>query len=74
MTASHTRRPWISPKYFQELEKLKPQNYFRSQKQFLANFDRRDSMLQPEEFNRMEDLLVKFHTIFARHTHDWTSV
>ena len=51
----------------QELEKLNPQNDPESRRQFLSNFDWTDSMLQPIEIARIEDLLVEFHDIFARH-------
>ena len=39
-------------------------------RQFLSNFDWTDSMLQPAEIARIEDLLVKFHDVFARHRFD----
>ena len=51
----------------QELEKLNPQNDSESRRQFLSNFDWTDSMLQPAEIARIEDLRVQFHDIFARH-------
>ena len=54
----------------QELEKLNPQNDPESRRQFLSNFDWTDSMLQPTEIARIEDLLVEFHDIFARHRFD----
>ena len=54
----------------QELEKLNPQDNPESRQQFLSNFDWTDSMLQPAEIARIEDLLVKFHDIFARHPFD----
>ena len=37
---------------------------------FLTNFDWTDSMLQPAELARIEDLLVEFHEIFARNRFD----
>ena len=49
----------------QELEKLNPQDDTESRRQFLSNFDWTDSMLQPAEIARIEDLLVEFHDIFA---------
>ena len=49
-----------------ELEKLNPQDDTESRRQFLSNFDWTDSMLQPTEIARIEDLLVEFHDIFAR--------
>ena len=51
----------------QELEKLNPQEDPESRRQFLTNFDWTDSTLQPNEIARIEDLLVEFHDIFARH-------
>ena len=55
---------------FQELEKLSPQDDPESRRQFLTNFDRTDSTLQLDEIARIEDLLVEFHDIFARHRFD----
>ena len=54
----------------QELEKLNPQDDTESRRQFLSHFDWTDSMLQPAEITRIEDLLVEFHDIFARHRFD----
>ena len=54
----------------QELEKLNPQDDPESRRQILTNFDWTDSMLQPEEIAKIEDLLVEFHDIFARHRFD----
>ena len=54
----------------QELEKLNPQDDPESRRQFLSNFDWTDSMLQPAEIACIEDLLVGFHDIFARHRFD----
>ena len=54
----------------QELEKLNTQNDSESRRQFLSNFDWTDSMLQPAEIARIEDLLVEFHDIFERHRFD----
>ena len=54
----------------QELEKLNPQDDPESRQQFLTNFDWIDSMLQTDEIARIEDLLVEFHNIFARHRFD----
>ena len=54
----------------QELEKLNPQDDPESRRRFLTNFDWTDSMLQPHEIARIEDLLVEFHDIFARHRFD----
>ena len=54
----------------QELEKLNPQDDPESRRQSLSNFDWTDSMLQSTEIARIEDLLVEFHDIFARHQFD----
>ena len=54
----------------QELEKLNPQDDPESRRQFLTNFDWTDSMLQPDEIAGIENLLVEFHDIFARHRFD----
>ena len=54
----------------QELEKLNPQDNSGSRKQFLAHFDWTDSTLNPVEIAQIEDLLVEFHDIFARHRFD----
>ena len=54
----------------QELEKFNPQDDTESRRQFLSNFDWTDSMQQPAEIARIEDLLVEFHDIFARHRFD----
>ena len=54
----------------QKLEKLNPQDDPESRRQFLSNFDWTDSMLQPAEIDRIEDLLVEVHDIFARHRFD----
>ena len=55
---------------FQKLEQLNPQADPESRKTFLDNFDWKDSMLNPEEIALIEDLLVEFHDIFARHRFD----
>ena len=54
----------------QELEKLNPQDDPESRRQLLSNFDWTDSMLQPAEIACIEDLLVEFHDMFARHRFD----
>ena len=54
----------------QELEKFNPQDNPESGQQFLSNFDWTDSMLQLVEIACIEDLLVEFHDIFARHRFD----
>ena len=54
----------------QDAEKLNPQDDPESRKQFLANFDWTDSTLNPVEIAQIEELLVEFHDIFARHRFD----
>ena len=54
----------------QELEKLNTQDDPESRSQFLTNFDWTDSLLQTDKIARIEDLLVKFHDLFARHRFD----
>ena len=54
----------------QELAKLNPQGDPESRKQFLANFEWTDSTLNPTEIAQIEEMLVEFHDIFARHRYD----
>ena len=54
----------------QQLEQLNPQDDPESRRQFLTSFDWTDSTLQPNEIAHIEDLLVEFHDIFARHRFD----
>ena len=54
----------------EQLEKLNPLENTNSQNQFLSNFDRTDSTLQPEAKKTVENVLVDFHDIFARHRFD----
>ena len=54
----------------QELENLNTQDDPESRRQFLSNFDWTDYMLQPAGIARIEDLLVEFHDIFAKHRFD----
>ena len=54
----------------EQLEKLNPLENTNSQKQFLSNFDWTDSTLQPEAKQGVENPLVEFHDIFARHRFD----
>ena len=51
-------------------ERLNPQDDPESRRQFLNNFDRTDTMLQPAEIAGIGDLIVNFHVIFARHRLD----
>ena len=54
----------------EQLEKLNPLQITNSRNQFLSNFDWTDSALQPEAKQAVENLLVEFHDIFARHRFD----
>ena len=54
----------------EQLEKLNPLENTNSRNQILSNFDRTDSTLQPEAKQAVENLLVEFHDIFARHRFD----
>ena len=54
----------------EQLEKLNPLEITDSRNQFLSNFDWTDSTLQPEAKQTVENLLVEFHDIFARHRFD----
>ena len=47
-----------------------PQDDPESTRQFLNDFDWTDSMLQPAEIARIEDLLVEFYDVSARHRFD----
>ena len=54
----------------EQLEKLNPLENTNSRNQFLSHFDWTDSTLQPEAKQTVENLLVEFHDIFARHRFD----
>ena len=54
----------------EQLEKLNPLENTDSRKQFLSNFDWTDSTLQPDAKQTVENLLVEFHDISARHRFD----
>ena len=54
----------------EQLEKLNPLENTNSRNQFLSNFAWTDSTLQPEAKQAVENLLVEFHDIFARHRFD----
>ena len=49
---------------------MNPLEYTESRDQFLSNFDWTDFNLQPEAKQAVEDLLVEFHDIYARHRFD----
>ena len=54
----------------QTLEKLNPQDDKKSRKTFLENFDWSDTTLTLFERQKVEELLVEFYDIFARHRFD----
>ena len=51
----------------EQLEQLNPLEDTNSRNQFLSNFNWTDSTLQLDVKQAVEDLLVEFHDIFARH-------
>ena len=51
----------------EQLEKLNPLENTNSPNQILSKFDWTDSTLQPEAKQAVENLVVEFHDIFARH-------
>ena len=70
---SHTpiqRRILQELRNLQEAEQLNPQNDDESRREFLGNFDWKDSMLQQHEIKKIESLLVEYHDIFARQRFD----
>ena len=54
----------------QRLEKLNPQDNEESRKTFLSNFDWSDTTLSKAERHHIEEILIDFHDIFARHRFD----
>ena len=54
----------------QDLETLDPTADAESRAKFLENFNWKDSTLTTEEKEKIEELLVEFHDIFARHRFD----
>ena len=54
----------------EQLKKLHPLEDTASRKQFISNFDWTYSTLQPDAKQAVENLLVEFQDIFARHRFD----
>ena len=54
----------------EQLEKFNPLEDTDSRNQFLSNFDWTDSTLKPDAKQAVENLLVEFHDIIARHRFD----
>ena len=53
-----------------ELEKLDPSQSDEQRMNFLKNFNWDDSLLTPSQRLQVEELLVKYNSIFARHRFD----
>ena len=51
-------------------EKLNPKNNTESRTEFVKRFDWRDTLLTETEKQEVEDILVEYHDIFARHRMD----
>ena len=49
---------------------MDPAQFDDQRKQFLANFEWTDSILTAQEQQQVEALLVKYHSMFARHRRD----
>ena len=54
----------------QQKEKLNPKDDNESRTEFLKRFDRTDTLLNENEKHAVEDILVEYHDIFARHRMD----
>ena len=55
---------------FKDKEKLNPQESTESRNKFLKQFDWTDTLLTEKEKQAIEDILVEYHDIFARHRMD----
>ena len=53
-----------------QLEQLNPNDNDESRMKFLSHFDWKDTALSPFEKQHIEDILVQYHDIFARHRFD----
>ena len=53
-----------------QLEKLNPHDNETSRTEFLSHFDWSDTTLNPDERQEIEEILIEFHDIFARHRFD----
>ena len=53
-----------------ELKNLNPQNNEQLRKSFLSHFDWTNTTLSPEKQKQIEEVLIDFHDIFARHRFD----
>ena len=52
------------------MRQLNPQDNEESRKSFLSNFDWTDTTLKTDERKQIEEILLEFHDIFARHRFD----
>ena len=55
---------------FQRLEKLDPQNNLEDRNQFLRKFSWDTCVLNAAEKSKLEDFLVEYHDVFAKHRFD----
>ena len=55
---------------FQLKEKLNPKDDIKSRVEFLKRFDWTDTLLKETEKQAVEDIIVEYHDIFARHRMD----
>jgi hypothetical protein len=55
---------------FKEKEKIDPSRNANERKQFLDNFDWEGTLLKAHEKEQLEDLLVEFNDVFAKHRLD----
>ena len=53
-----------------QLKKLNPHDNETSRTEFLSHFDWSDTTLNPDERQEIEEILIEFHDIFARHRFD----
>ena len=56
--------------HFQGLEKIEPKRNFQDRLTFIKNFKWENSVLTQEQRSKVEDLLVEFSDIFAKHRFD----
>ena len=64
------RRIYKTLTEFQAKEKVDPNRNLQDRRTFLSNFEWTESMTNTEEQKKIEDLLVEFQDIFARHPLD----
>ena len=64
------KRIFETLKFLKEQEKLDPTKDSESRKNFLSKFRWDNSILTEQEKEQIEELLVSFHNVFARHNYD----